>query len=320
MRISEHRSIYTDVQAVVRRADGSMKQHIHQVDDLNGHLTVLRNERYKQRSGGYLGNPSNVLLMGAGLPFRFGGTKPRHYSVPARTRMRPLDVLRLLASVGIVTRDGLGDAAALLVSDVTIPSRYDAVAVGTSAAASITGYSVPDARDMYLKAEVPTGDASGMTRRSGASVTGSLVQTTVTGPKNALADTSQWVTTFSASGAIGINEVGVLNSATVPAKSTLAATITSGSTGPLTVASGTDFPASGDIFVDDEVIGYASKSGNDLQTLTRGKYGTTAAAHNTTGVNVYQVVGNLLLRQVFAAVLNLVNTDTLQLTLKVQHS
>jgi len=66
---------------------------------------------------------------------------------------------------------------------------------------------------------------------------------------------------------------------------TLNGTITSGATS-LTVSDATLFGASGTILIDDEMISYASKSGNILQTLTRGANSTTAFAH-TTGALIY---------------------------------
>ena len=64
---------------------------------------------------------------------------------------------------------------------------------------------------------------------------------------------------------------------------TLNGTITSGAAS-LTVSDATLFPTSGTILIDDEMISYASKSGNVLQTLTRGALSTTAAAHNNASV------------------------------------
>jgi len=66
---------------------------------------------------------------------------------------------------------------------------------------------------------------------------------------------------------------------------TLDGTITSGATS-LTVSDAIHFPSSGTILIDDEMISYASKSGNILQTLTRGALSTTAAAH-TIGASIY---------------------------------
>ncbi|HCU47387.1 TPA: hypothetical protein DIC47_03140, partial [Candidatus Nomurabacteria bacterium] len=66
---------------------------------------------------------------------------------------------------------------------------------------------------------------------------------------------------------------------------TLNETITSGAT-TLTVSDATHLPSSGTILIDDEMISYASKSENDLQTLTRGALSTIAFAH-TTGASIY---------------------------------
>ncbi len=66
---------------------------------------------------------------------------------------------------------------------------------------------------------------------------------------------------------------------------TLNGTITS-STDPIVVNSTTGFPASGTILIDSELITYTSKTSTDFDgTVTRGAFGTTAAAH-TTGATV----------------------------------
>ena len=59
---------------------------------------------------------------------------------------------------------------------------------------------------------------------------------------------------------------------------TLSGTTTSGATS-FTLSDATNFPASGTILIDDEIITYTSKSGNILQGLTRGASGTTPFAH-----------------------------------------
>jgi len=66
---------------------------------------------------------------------------------------------------------------------------------------------------------------------------------------------------------------------------TLNGTITS-STTPIVVTSTTGFPTSGTILIDSELITYTSKTSTDFAgTVTRGAFGTVAAAH-TTGVIV----------------------------------
>ncbi len=67
------------------------------------------------------------------------------------------------------------------------------------------------------------------------------------------------------------------------ARSTLASSITSGST-TLTLAGGGTFPSSSAIVVDSEVIYYTGRSTNTLTGLLRGQEGTTAASHS---VGVY---------------------------------
>lgn len=56
--------------------------------------------------------------------------------------------------------------------------------------------------------------------------------------------------------------------------------------GNITVADGTNYPASGRIKIDNEYIDYTSKLGNSLQNITRGKLGSTKASH-TAGATVY---------------------------------
>ena len=62
-------------------------------------------------------------------------------------------------------------------------------------------------------------------------------------------------------------------------------TITSGATS-LVVSDGTNFPATGTILIDDEMITYASKSTNTLNGLTRGALNSTPFAH-TTGADIF---------------------------------
>ena len=59
----------------------------------------------------------------------------------------------------------------------------------------------------------------------------------------------------------------------------------------LTLASGTNFPNSGTVLINEELITYSGKSTNDLTGLTRGTDGTEAAAHSD-GDTVRLAVGN----------------------------
>ena len=72
------------------------------------------------------------------------------------------------------------------------------------------------------------------------------------------------------------------------AASTLAATITSGSSS-LEVADSTDFSTTGIVAIDNELISYTGKSGNTLTGLTRGLESTVAAGHSA-GATVSQVI------------------------------
>lgn len=56
----------------------------------------------------------------------------------------------------------------------------------------------------------------------------------------------------------------------------------------ITLTDATDFPSSGSIMVDEEIIAYSGKSENDLTGCTRASQGTTAQAHSTK-VAVYEV-------------------------------
>jgi hypothetical protein len=62
--------------------------------------------------------------------------------------------------------------------------------------------------------------------------------------------------------------------------STLATAITSGDTS-LTLANAANFPSSGAISIDSEILYYTGKSTNTLTGVSRGQDGTTAAAHNS---------------------------------------
>ena len=66
---------------------------------------------------------------------------------------------------------------------------------------------------------------------------------------------------------------------------TLSGSLTSGATA-VAVSDATYLPISGTILVDDEMISYTSKSGNNLLGVVRGAISTTAIAHNT-GVAIY---------------------------------
>jgi len=59
----------------------------------------------------------------------------------------------------------------------------------------------------------------------------------------------------------------------------------------LTLTSGTNFPNSGTVLINEELITYSGKSTNDLTGLTRGTSGTDAAAHSD-GDTVRLAVGN----------------------------
>ncbi len=81
--------------------------------------------------------------------------------------------------------------------------------------------------------------------------------------------------------------------------SRLASDLTSGATSSLSVEDNSAFPTSGKVMIDQEIIAYASKSGTQqLDTLTRGSEGTTAAAHTApatvneirTGTNTYRFI------------------------------
>ncbi|MBI4823498.1 MAG: hypothetical protein HY805_04620, partial [Nitrospirae bacterium] len=62
------------------------------------------------------------------------------------------------------------------------------------------------------------------------------------------------------------------------AKTTLKADIIASSVS-LELSDASRFPSSGSVWIDDEKIGYVSKSGNILNTLTRAQSGTTATSH-----------------------------------------
>jgi hypothetical protein len=73
------------------------------------------------------------------------------------------------------------------------------------------------------------------------------------------------------------------------ARSTLSASLTDVATS-LTLVSGSLFPSSGALSIDDEIIYYTGKSTNTLTGLVRGRDGTSAAAHaDTTPVKMWLV-------------------------------
>jgi hypothetical protein len=344
MGVFEHRTIATEVDAVVTRADGKVKQHIRQVDDLDGNVVVLENESLQTvKKGGFLGGVDEVLMVGLPFGWKRKANKATPYSMKSRAgptwmnkfnaeRIRsggrnmrleflPVPVLTELLTSGIITKDGLGDAAALLVTDVTVPTRFDAIGVGTG---------TRSAANTQFCLDVESSGSGAARLGTSTTVTGSLVQTSVTGPKNGLADTSQWVGTYSITGTIGLNEVGIFNDTTAVVQTTVSDNpLTSGAT-TINVASTTGFAASGAGWLTDgtgttvgaapEAFTYTGKSGTAFNTsVVRGVYGTSGAAHNQNTLCI-PIYGDMLLRQVFASVLNLVNTDSLQLTVKVQHS
>jgi hypothetical protein len=88
-----------------------------------------------------------------------------------------------------------------------------------------------------------------------------------------------------------IESSGTTNYLFYGVEATLNGTI-SDSVNSLTVSSGTNFPLSGTILIDDEIISYTSKSGNVLQDLTRGALSTTAFSHDTS-TQVYIKANNV---------------------------
>lgn len=333
MTKKEDRTLTTGVEAVVRRADGSTKQVLRQVDDVTGDgVVVLEDRKLTQKKGGFLGNARDVLLVGSPLGYR-AGTMRDHapYRLPASRSQGMLPLLarsdvRLIArflAAGIMTKDGLGDAAKLLVSSLTAPAAFGSIAVGTDATLAAASTNI------CLGVEVPSGDASGMTRRSGGQVTGSLTGTL--GGHNGNGATAQWQTTFSSSGTIGVNEVGLLNSTSVPHQTTISDNPLTSGAAAIDVASTSGFAAApNDLWCTDgtgtstganpeAVKNTGTLTSTQFPTVSRGQYGTSAAQH-AQNTKIMEILGDLALRQVFASVLNLINTDTLQLTLQVQNS
>lgn len=90
-------------------------------------------------------------------------------------------------------------------------------------------------------------------------------------------------------------------------KGELTATLTTGETGSFTITSGegADYPAAdGEISINDEIIGYATRAGDTFSTLTRAQWGTVADEHDEgdrvqlckswTSVNVVDIIEELL--------------------------
>jgi len=88
---------------------------------------------------------------------------------------------------------------------------------------------------------------------------------------------------------------------------TLSSNITNVSTTPISVASTEDFPASGWILIDSEIIQYTSKTATTFDgTITRGVLGTTNVAH-TAGAAISEVQGTGSATTIGQVLLN--NTD-----------
>ncbi len=71
----------------------------------------------------------------------------------------------------------------------------------------------------------------------------------------------------------------LLRTAIFSTKSQLDGSITAGAT-TLTITDATDFPSSGKLKIDMEIMNYSGKAGNDLTGLTRGTDSSTADAHD----------------------------------------
>ena len=96
-----------------------------------------------------------------------------------------------------MTKTGKAAVGGMVVADVATTPLFDAIAIGTDATAFAS-------TQTKLLAEITT---NGGARRSAANVTGSLVTTTD------LNDTAQWVTVFTFTGTLGVNEYMVGNNA-----------------------------------------------------------------------------------------------------------
>lgn len=115
-----------------------------------------------------------------------------------------------------------------------------------------------------------------------------LIGVSVTGHAQSTPGTSKYPT--------ALDDTVSLFSTSNRANSTLSGAITSGSTS-LTLANAAMFPTSGAITIENEIIFYTGKSGNQLTGLIRGQDGTLASSHNS-GV---EVSGRIIARHVQVA-------------------
>jgi hypothetical protein len=150
--------------------------------------------------------------------------------------------------------------------------------------------------------------------------TSTLVTTTTT------SDTYQVTGTFTSGSAQTIAEVGLSDSASKPAATTLSSGINNSVTS-LTVASASGFPGSGNYYIqiDSEVMQVTGGQGTTTWTVTRGALGTTGASHSSgatvTGGNAPGSTavtnGSLLFHSAHGAQV-LANGDQVSYTLKIQ--
>lgn len=130
-------------------------------------------------------------------------------------------------------------------------------------------------------------------------------------------DTSQVIVTIQASATRAITEFGLFDVLTAAPQTTATATVTAGA-GTISVASTAGF-AAGYAQIDAEVVQISSATAGVL-TVTRGKRGSTSAAH-ASGVTIVGgeglAGGNMFMKGDFS-VINLNNGDSIQFTARVQ--
>jgi hypothetical protein len=177
-------------------------------------------------------------------------------------------------------------------------AEYLAASEGADISAALTAQlaarpvvALPPGRSVFLENVVIPHDTTLvvegviLTHASGAGeeplVRTKVVQTTCTATA-ASQDVVVVDASYARKGAIAAIEAGVRNPNVVGA---LAGSIDASQT-TLILADASLFPASGKLFVEDEIIAWTSKSVNTLNNLTRGALGTVAATHaDTTAVN-----------------------------------
>ena len=137
-------------------------------------------------------------------------------------------------------------------------------------------------------------------------------------------DTYQVVGAVTAAGARVIQEVGLFDTATAAAQTTLSAAITTTGQTSISVTSAATFPGSGTYYVqiEDEVLAVTGGQGTTTWTVTRAQRGSSAATHliNTPIVGGEACAGGNMFVHADHGAVTLATGDSISYTIKLEYA